>query len=325
MFASPVARRFYQAFFRWNTTTSASICQRSVQIAVTSRRFSAQPIKCNSNYVSHDAQTNSETQKGRHHEATSGTEIDSTMRLVMRKLPQPVVVVTALAPDTELCQRTSTSTAFASSRGMTVSSFTTVSVTDRNVIISFNIRKPSSTWDAITHHKRFAIHILEASAEGAHIAGLFTKGDAQAGFTELVEQKGDTLRFNLADGSASLSCHAERGAVVRSHEGAMPQELLNAPQIMSKAVFAQLDCRLLSDNCVSVGDHVIVVAEVCNFQNMKQSIDVLDADKAVSFLGYWDRHFVSKTNATGLQVPQPSASSLGQKSAEEQAPLVASK
>ncbi|KAK7607117.1 flavin reductase like domain-containing protein [Phyllosticta paracitricarpa] len=318
MFSSPVARRFYQAFFRWNTTASVSPCHPVARTALSRRKFSAQPTKCNSNYVSHDARTNIETQEGRHHEATSGSEIGSTMRLVMRKLPQPVVVVTALAPDTELCQRTSTSKAFASSRGMTVSSFTTVSVTDRNVIISFNIRKPSGTWDAITHHKRFAIHILEASAEGAHIAGLFTKGDAQAGFTELVEQKGNMLRFNLADGSASLSCHAERGAVVRSHEGTMPQELLNAPQIMSKAVFAQLDCRLLPDSCVSVGDHVIVVAEVCNFQNIKTSIQAMDADKAVSFLGYWDRHFVSKADT------EPASSSRGQKSVEEQAPLVAS-
>ncbi|KAK8254615.1 flavin reductase like domain-containing protein [Phyllosticta capitalensis] len=324
MFASPASRRFYQAFFRWDKTTSRA-CQRIPQNTFTARRFSAQPKKCNTNYVSHEVETSNKTQNGKRHEATSGSDMDSTMRLVMRKLPQPAVVVTALAPDAALCRRTTTSRAFASSRGMTVSSFTTVSVSDRNVIISFNIRKPSGTWDAITHHKRFAIHILEASAEGAHIAGLFTRGDAQAGFTELVEGKGDTLRYNLADGSASLSCHAEEGAVVKSHEGEMPQELLNAPQIMSKAVFAQLDCRLLPDSCVSVSDHVIVVAEVCKFQNMKQSVDSTDADKTVSFLGYWDRHFVSKANTDGLHMSKPSSIPAKTKSAAEQEPLVASK
>jgi flavin reductase (DIM6/NTAB) family NADH-FMN oxidoreductase RutF len=61
-------------------------------------------------------------------------------------------------------------------RGMTLSSFSTVSLTEQRSIVSFNIRTPSATFDALSKQATFLIHILEANQAGADLAARFSRG-----------------------------------------------------------------------------------------------------------------------------------------------------
>ncbi|CZR67301.1 uncharacterized protein PAC_17200 [Phialocephala subalpina] len=117
-------------------------------------------------------------------------KISQNLRKIMRALPASVVVVTTsltvtAAPD----PRHSTYTVpenFAdrlpsglelNARGMTLSSFTTLTLTPYP-IIQFNIKAPSRTLDALMETRHFLVHILEATKAGAKVAAAFTKGNA---------------------------------------------------------------------------------------------------------------------------------------------------
>lgn len=82
----------------------------------------------------------------------------------MRRVPYPVTIITATDPDT---------TSF---RGMTVSSFNTVTLTPQPVI-SFNVRRPSETLNALLSSGRFLVHLLSPSCATARLARDFSKGN----------------------------------------------------------------------------------------------------------------------------------------------------
>ena len=87
----------------------------------------------------------------------------------MRQVPYPVAIITATdpsgPPDT---------TSF---RGMTVSSFNTVTLTPHPVI-SFNVRRPSETLNALLASGRFLVHLLASGPATANLATDFSKGNA---------------------------------------------------------------------------------------------------------------------------------------------------
>ena len=66
------------------------------------------------------------------------------LRMMMRRVPSPVTVVTAAGPD-EI-------------RGMTVGSFTSVSLDPP--LISFNVALDAQMHDLIVHVEHFAVHLL---------------------------------------------------------------------------------------------------------------------------------------------------------------------
>lgn len=146
----------------------------------------------------------------------------------MRKMPHSVVVAT-------------TSVGAAASptfRGMTVSSFTTLTLTP-TPIITFNIRRPSRSLDAIRDSRQFLVHILSATPSGAAVAHNFTQG-------------------NTADVFAS-----QRFAVWNVGSS-RPLPLLAAP-----GVTKILRCRVrggqsggAEQGLIQVGDHVLVLADV---------------------------------------------------------------
>lgn len=86
----------------------------------------------------------------------------------MRRVPYPVAIITATdpsgPPDT---------TSF---RGMTVSSFNTVTLTPHPVI-SFNVRRPSETLNALLASGRFLVHLLAPGPATAILARDFSKGN----------------------------------------------------------------------------------------------------------------------------------------------------
>ena len=169
----------------------------------------------------------------------SETSLSARMRQLMRQMPHPVVLVTASKSDsfrternnTDLFNRTDTKNFCA----MTVSSMTTVSL-DPDPVISFNVKKPSQTLDAIQSQKSFFINLLINSPQGAHLAHQFSQGDAQAAFQKI----------------------QERGARIQLR----PSLFSFTPVISSPGINGHLACTVIPDQCVTVSDHVIVVAKV---------------------------------------------------------------
>lgn len=87
----------------------------------------------------------------------------------MREVPYPVAIITSTdptgPPDTS------------SFRGMTVSSFNTVTLSPHPVI-SFNVRRPSETLNALLASRRFLVHLLAPGPDTAILARDFSKGNA---------------------------------------------------------------------------------------------------------------------------------------------------
>jgi flavin reductase (DIM6/NTAB) family NADH-FMN oxidoreductase RutF len=136
----------------------------------------------------------------------------------MRSMPHSVVVCTSTAPDGAL-------------RGMTISSFTTLSLAPEPVI-SLNIQRPSTTLEAIRASRAFHVHVLAASASGARVADAFTRGNVDGG-----------------DGWKSREF----------------KELKNRDQppiLAAEGVVKALRCELINRGLVDVGDHTLVLARV---------------------------------------------------------------
>ncbi|KAJ6017474.1 FMN-binding split barrel-like protein [Penicillium sp. IBT 35674x] len=122
----------------------------------------------------HEAQstpTNESAQSSRTNTSpkpSSTPSISEHVRLLMRRVPYPVAIITATdpsgAPDTS------------SFRGMTVSSFSTVTLTP-NPVISFNVRRPSETLNALLASQRFLVHLLAPGSATATLARDFSKGN----------------------------------------------------------------------------------------------------------------------------------------------------
>ncbi|CRL21173.1 Flavin reductase-like, FMN-binding [Penicillium camemberti] len=96
------------------------------------------------------------------------TSISDQVRLLMRRVPYPVAIITATDPSGP-----EDTTSF---RGMTVSSFSTVTLTPHPVI-SFNVRRPSETLNALLASGRFLVHLLSPGQATATLARDFSKGN----------------------------------------------------------------------------------------------------------------------------------------------------
>jgi flavin reductase (DIM6/NTAB) family NADH-FMN oxidoreductase RutF len=144
----------------------------------------------------------------------------------MRKMPHAVVVATTSI---------GASSSNPSFRGMTVSSFTTLTLTP-TPIITFNIRRPSRTLDAIRESRQFLIHILSATESGAKVAHSFTQGNA-----------GDVFA-------------SQKFAVWNVGSGC-PLPLLSAPGV-TKVLRCTLRNEGPGQGLIEVGDHVLVLADV---------------------------------------------------------------
>ncbi|KAJ5769922.1 FMN-binding split barrel-like protein [Penicillium nucicola] len=94
--------------------------------------------------------------------------ISDQVRLLMRRVPYPVAIITATDP--------SGPADTSSFRGMTVSSFSTVTLTPHPVI-SFNVRRPSETLNALLASGRFLVHLLAPGPATATLARDFSKGN----------------------------------------------------------------------------------------------------------------------------------------------------
>lgn len=150
----------------------------------------------------------------------------------MRRVPQPVAIITATNTKTHSDESPD------DWRGATISSFNTVTL-EPEPVISFNIKKPSSTLDAIEASGRLWVHLLTQTSSAIELADKFTKGHSK----------------DLFQG-VSVSQHL-------GHEGyhKFPRIAFNARGGGGQIAFV-LECVHLKDKTVAIGDHVVLFASV---------------------------------------------------------------
>ncbi|EPE32431.1 FMN-binding split barrel [Glarea lozoyensis ATCC 20868] len=137
-------------------------------------------------------------------------------------------------------------------RGMTLSSFTSVSLNHARPAISFNVRTPSATLDALFHNGTFLIHILEANKAGADLAARFSRGDGSS-----------------VSGFEGLDIHP---LPTQAH---LPQNNIMLPMIRSPAVrrvllcnkYDWIDSRGHPHATIRIDDHAIVHGRVAHIYN----------------------------------------------------------
>ncbi|KAJ4522693.1 hypothetical protein HRR83_001183 [Exophiala dermatitidis] len=173
-----------------------------------------------------------------------GFELSDAVRRLMRHVPHPVAVITAT--DVGISPEGGPR----GWRGATVSSFNTVALLPRPVV-SFNIKKISSTFDAIRSSGHFYVHLLSEEADEAHrIASKFTKGNASYPFHD---DSGELERFALVNAEVQQQTAGTKP---------MPPILHFENDAGDLVVPFRLQCRYLHDKIVEIGDHVVLFGEV---------------------------------------------------------------
>ncbi|KAL9055367.1 MAG: hypothetical protein Q9162_003564 [Coniocarpon cinnabarinum] len=172
----------------------------------------------------------------------------------MRSIPHPVAVITA--SDFSSSSSSNDTTADPSNtnsnpspeqrlRGMTISSFNTVTLSPKP-FVSFNIRTPSSTYDALIsngNNGTFLVHFLASTSAGARIADAFARG----------EREGAGVFAKLATGPAAKS---------EDFKIFVPKSGNDHPILAGDGVLRAVRCRLVEEKAIQVEDHFVVIAEV---------------------------------------------------------------
>jgi flavin reductase (DIM6/NTAB) family NADH-FMN oxidoreductase RutF len=167
-------------------------------------------------------------------------------------MPHSVVVATSTAapPDRGTPPRF---------KGMTVSSFTTLTLTPMP-IVTFNIRRPSQTLNAISESKQFLIHILSATESGARVADAFTRGNGR-----------DVFRNGAFE--------------VLRKRGGNATESLEPPLLAADGIIKVLRCRILEDQgLVDVGDHVLILGKVVSIIDPAPRKDAKVEERCLCYL-----------------------------------------
>jgi flavin reductase (DIM6/NTAB) family NADH-FMN oxidoreductase RutF len=191
----------------------------------------------------------------------SNQQLGDEMRAALRHITQPVALVTSYAPQAHLQTRSGKRTY---ARGVTVSSFCTVTLQPIPVV-SFNLRVPSRSWDAISGSGYLRVHLLRASPEGAAIAHAFTLPYEQP-----------HQPFEHLSQSGVMVGYSQRS-----------QNPASVPQIRSRAaIHANFVAKVMPEKCIQVGDHMIVVAEVKEIEGFGSAAASAGGALAYGMRGY---------------------------------------
>lgn len=175
------------------------------------------------------------------------------VRLLMRRVPHPVAIITA--SDRHVSQDKPIF------RGMTVSSFNTVTLSPEP-IVSFNVRRPSETLNALQSSGRFLVHLLAPSVATAKLARDFSRGNENLQFYKqgLKEFEFGVLPASqnaTNDGSLLLPILRRRNTMGR--ELAQEQHEEQEPVIDFPFIF---ECKYLPQQAIEIHDHTIVLGSV---------------------------------------------------------------
>ncbi|KAJ5934870.1 hypothetical protein N7466_004417 [Penicillium verhagenii] len=175
------------------------------------------------------------------------SSISDQVRLLMRRVPYPVAIITATDP--------TGAPGTSSFRGMTVSSFNTVTLTP-NPVISFNVRRPSETLNSLLASRRFLVHLLAPGPATAILARNFSKGNTT--LASILNGHGD-FEFGALDVSSSLQdSGSERPLpILRRRDGAHELKKENG-----NADFPFVFECTLHPQKIDVHDHSIILGTV---------------------------------------------------------------
>ncbi|WPG97338.1 Hypothetical protein R9X50_00011200 [Acrodontium crateriforme] len=185
-------------------------------------------------------------------------------RAVLRPLTHPVVIITAGDRD-----ENSPPLPYGC-RGVTVSSFSSVSMAGDAPVVSFNLKIPSRTWDVLRNVSSLRVHLLRGTAEGAALAHAFTQPyeEPQEAFDAI-----QALGAKIIE-SPNKNAHGHKSV-----------------KISHPAVSACIHASILPKHTVTIDDHVVVFASVQRIEMMKDetavdSVDKWEADSATGMLAY---------------------------------------
>ncbi|KAF3491831.1 putative oxidoreductase [Arthroderma uncinatum] len=182
------------------------------------------------------------------------TSIQTQVRRLMRLVPHPVAIVTSTEPNSP------PNSAF---RGMTVSSFNTVTL-NPTPVISFNVKTPSETYNAIRSSSRFLVHLLSPNEAMARLALEFSKGH------ENVAISGDNQRLSFF----RFTAPNDTETLPSVQNGEPPRLVINQRQKEAEKQHQQEDgsvshfpfifeCQYLPQS-TRIGDHVVIFGTVVN-------------------------------------------------------------
>ncbi|ROW15357.1 hypothetical protein VPNG_02373 [Cytospora leucostoma] len=212
-----------------------------------------------------------------HHDTTfDSLSRSEQLRTVMRLLPHSVVVCTSASttittsttpttssdsdPESSPGSSSSASTSATAvvPRGMTMSSFTSLTLHPAP-LVTFNIATPSRTLDAVSQARRFNVHVLSGDVAGGRVAEWFRRGNAEGLGVFDKDRMREGCGCEVIPADADVS-----GAGLTSV--ASPSPSPSPPLLRGPGVLYALRCRLLDDEpargLVRVRDHVLVLAEV---------------------------------------------------------------
>ncbi|CEO60053.1 hypothetical protein PMG11_04696 [Penicillium brasilianum] len=169
------------------------------------------------------------------------SSISEQVRLLMRRVPYPVAIITATDPTGP-----ADTTSF---RGMTVSSFNTVTLTPEPVI-SFNVRRPSETLNALLASGRFLVHLLAPSPATATLARDFSKGNTT--LVSMLSGHGE-FEFGALSTERSSAGEDDRPLPILRRRGSDEDSRLDFPFVF--------EC-MLHPQKIDVHDHSIVLGTV---------------------------------------------------------------
>ncbi|KAK2776329.1 hypothetical protein FQN53_002730 [Emmonsiellopsis sp. PD_33] len=209
------------------------------------------------------------------------TEISNNVRLLMRHVPHPVAIITSTDP-----RAPSPTTAF---RGMTVSSFNSVALYPE-AVVSFNVKLPSETFNAIRTSSRFLVHLLAPAERTARLARDFAGGNesvmGKGGFRFLSSRGEDGLPV-IPEGEPPRLSLADAEAETEAGSG-LDGDAINTPDF--PFIF---ECQYLPQS-VKVGNYAVVLGRVVNIIRAKTADDLSDTaahNPEQLCLTYVDRRF----------------------------------
>lgn len=177
----------------------------------------------------------------------------------MRLVTHPVAVITSA--DTKADEQGGPT----SWRGATVSSFNSVTL-DPEPYVSLNIKRLSSTYEAIRSSNLFAAHILSRSPEATEMATHFSRGNEVGPFfvqdTGTPGDKTPVLQpFVSAESGGKAWGSLQKGI----EHNQLPPSLQLGLQSAMRAVLFRILCQYQPEKTIHVGDHVVVIGKVLHF------------------------------------------------------------
>ncbi|KAL4738737.1 flavin reductase like domain-containing protein [Aspergillus similis] len=201
------------------------------------------------------------------------SSLSTQIRLLMRRIPYPVAIITSTDPNPTAPSPIDKTSQFTSRfRGMTVSSFNTVTLTPHPVI-SFNVRRPSETLHALISSGRFLVHLLATDLATATLARDFARGNQNLALGEGMFEFVGVVPSTASDSETGTEALGTKESPtipplpMLRRKGKDATLSTSAAEIRSSRLEYSFfpfifECRLLPESVVDVYDHTIVVGKI---------------------------------------------------------------